>query len=270
MGSASGQTTHGLQVSTAASLRAVHIGLLLSGQSPGRGTSVSLPDEECRDVQPQRIADNSLWLDVYTNLERYAEAVYEVLKIRLNVFELRGRAQGLLGGRADDGCLPDLCETVEQSLLGVTVACALSAKVEKSGEQEGDNTHEDVNVELLVGPVVLRPKHHVQRILEVSKDRLDVSLTAVGADDVLGGPCVPIGHENEAAEYVAREIVHRLGVDLVLERDLLVSCELPSDDVLQVLASHQPGLDVTLNGLARTSLFAPHQRVGQMVEPLAR
>jgi hypothetical protein len=94
----------------------------------------------------------------------------------------RANASGLrapgpfLGSGTEDGCFPDLSKCVEQGFLAVTVACALCAKMEKSGEQIGDHAHEDVHVNLLVGPVVLRPKHHVHGILEMSEDRLDVGL----------------------------------------------------------------------------------------------
>ena len=37
----------------------------------------------------------------------------------------------------------------------------------------------------------------------MNEDRLDVGLTAAGADDVLGRPGIPIGHENEPTEHVA-------------------------------------------------------------------
>jgi hypothetical protein len=86
---------------------------------------------------------------------------------------------------------------------------ATGAHVEEAPEQEADDANEHVNVELLVGPVVLGSEGQVVRVLQVSEDRLDG-----------GPPCVRIVVGFSEGDEVPR-MVRELGrVAIYRESDL--------------------------------------------------
>ena len=196
--------------------------------------------------------------------------------IGFDLFELVGDALGAFAGSrgrtTDDHHPAHPAERVEQA-LDACVWCvgATGTQVQKVGEQEAENAGEHVDVQLLVGPVVLRPKSHMSWILEVSEDRLDCGLTVVGTDDVRSRPVVVVGHEDDAAERVARESVERSLVELVGEGEMgVLAGELEADDLGEVLASVEVVLDIALDSGTVAPLPAALEHVCELAQPLLR
>ena len=107
----------------------------------------------------------------------------------------------LVSGRSEDCDAADLFEIVEKPLHAVRVSGDLFGfAVEQPSEEIAEDASEDVDVELLVGPMELGTESNVGGILEVSEDSFDDSLPAVGADDIGRGPIVAIGDEDDTSQ----------------------------------------------------------------------
>lgn len=144
---------------------------------------------------------------MYKQSSRQAHAGQEHGQFRIAFFELGGDAGASLATRGTEHRrAPDRHEVLEKPLHPVWVSDGFpGAEVEKSSEEIGEDAGEDVDMEFLVGPVELGTQRDVDGILEVREDGFDISLTAVGVNDVGGGPVVAIGDEDDAAEGVGIE-----------------------------------------------------------------
>jgi hypothetical protein len=105
-----------------------------------------------------------------------------------DAFELGSDTRASFGVReVNHGGPADGVEVLEEPLHAVWVGGGLSgAQVKEASEEIAEHAGEDVDVELLIGPVVLGPQGDVDGVLEMGEDGLDGALPSVGADD-LGG-----------------------------------------------------------------------------------
>lgn len=127
---------------------------------------------------------------------------------------------------------------------------------------------QNVHVELLIRPVKLRTQRDVIRVFQVRKDGLNGGLAPVALDDLGCGPGVPICCEHQAAKSLLRQPVQIGLAELVGQRELrVVSQELKSKHVLQVLTTLETVLDVSLDSGAAASLLATFQSISQRGQP---
>ena len=73
---------------------------------------------------------------------------------------------------------------------------------QEGGELVAQDTGEEVDVELLVGPVELGSYGQMMGIFEVAEGVFDAGLGVVGVDDVFGRPIVAVGHQDAETELV--------------------------------------------------------------------
>jgi hypothetical protein len=186
-----------------------------------------------------------------------------------DVFELGADTGAAFVGGANHGDATDVFEVLEESLHAVRVCGGLAGtEVEEAGEEIAEQTSQDMDVEFLIGPVVLRPQGDVDGVLEVGEDGFDGGLAAVGADDVGGRPVVAVCDEDDAAEGVLIEGVEGVGVEGVGDGEATFGfCEVDLEDLPEVLATSQSGLDVVLDAGAAAPLLSPLQGLGQTSEP---
>src|SRR6266540_7253022 len=127
----------------------------------------------------------------------------------------------------DDSRATDGLEIFEKPLHPVRVPDGLpGTEVEQSSEEVPEDAGEDVDMELLVGPVELGTQGDVDGILEVCEDGFHIGLPAVGTNDVGRVPVVAVGDEDDAAERVVVEGRERC-VSTIVRQSLLAFSEPP-------------------------------------------
>jgi hypothetical protein len=119
-----------------------------------------------------------------------------------------------------------------------------------------------VHVQFLVGPVALGPKGQVSRILQVSEDRLDGGLAMIGADDFCRGPLMSVRHQDQATECAVSQSIEGRLVELVGEGEMgILAHQLEANDLAEMLAPLEVGLDVALDPCSVAPLLATSERV---------
>jgi hypothetical protein len=186
-----------------------------------------------------------------------------------DIFELGADAGATLVRGTDHGDATDGLEVLEESLHIVRVLGGLlGPEVKEAGEEVAEDTGQDVDVEFLVGPVALRSQGDVDGVLEVCEDGFDSSLAAVGADDLGGSPVVAVGDEDDATEGVAIEGVEGMVVEGVGDRQAAFGLrQMDLEDLTEVLATSQSGLDVVPDPGEASPLLSPLQGLAQTSEP---
>ena len=140
----------------------------------------------------------------------------------------------------------------------------MGAQKHALGEQVTQNTRQHVNVELLVGPMILGAQRQVQGVFEMGEDRLNLRLPMVGIDDLPGGPVVPVSDENYPTKGLPLERLERGLVKFVGERKRRVlSFELEAQHLREPLAAAEPMLDVAQDSGAIALL--PQAALGALI-----
>ena len=185
------------------------------------------------------------------------------------MLELGADAGAALERGTNHGGPPDGFEILEESLHVVWVCGGLSgAQVEEASEEIAEDAGEDVDVEFLIGPVVLGSQGDVDGVLEVCEDGFYGSLTSVGADDLGGRPVVAVGDEDDAAEGVTIESIEGVAVEGVGDREATFGLrQIDLEGLAEVLATSEPGLDVVPDPRVAAPLFSPLQGLVQTSEP---
>jgi hypothetical protein len=96
----------------------------------------------------------------------------------------------------------------------------LGAQEHTLGEQVAEDAGEYMDVELLVGPVVLGAQGQMEGVLEMGEDGFDLRLSVVGINDLGGGPVVAVRDQDDPAQGVTLECRERRLVEFVGEREV--------------------------------------------------
>jgi len=138
------------------------------------------------------------------------------------------------------------------------------------GEKKSQKTNEAVHLNLLVCPVILRPKGKMVRILHVLERIFDLGLPPVGGDDLVFRPLMPIGDQNAASKPAFLQCLELILVDPEAEIEGIVRAlgKIPAnDELIDVMGSDQ-GTDFvvkclqgTLVAIARWSADAFLERI---------
>lgn len=178
---------------------------------------------------------------------------------RMEFFELGHDAKSAFAGcRTYNSGEADVSKCFEETFQAreweARVQCA---HVQKSSKKVAKHAGEDVDVQLLVGPMALGPKRQMHRILQMSENRLNDGLPVVGADDVRSGPVVAVGHQDDAPERSLCQNVESCLVELMGEGKVrVVARQFPADDFSKVLAALDVVFDVALDSGTVSSLLA--------------
>ena len=97
------------------------------------------------------------------------------------------------------------------------VGVARSRVMDEGREQVGRHAEPRMEVQLVVGPMVLRAQREAARILEGAKHAFDDRLPAIRANNLGRTPRMLIGHQHQAPEPLLFEAIQRGGIDRVGE-----------------------------------------------------
>jgi len=120
----------------------------------------------------------------------------------VELFELVGDfGFAALAGDANRGSEADAVEAIEEGVHGPVESGFSSGLAEQErGHQIAEDAQEEMDGDLLIGPMELRPYRQVVGVLDVLESAFNLGLVIEGLDDVGAGPVVPIRHEDAKPE----------------------------------------------------------------------
>src|SRR6266536_3596613 len=121
-------------------------------------------------------------------------------------------------------------------------------------DRQGQHAVEDVDADLLVGPVVHGAKRHHLGVLELAEPGFDLGLGAVGGHHLGGGPLVAVGEQDPLAEDAALQAPagRLVGVPRQAEGGWRIAGEGGGDDVCDPARPQDRG-DLALDSAAVTA-----------------
>ncbi len=177
-----------------------------------------------------------------------------------------GPGPAAVAGVEQDG-LADAGELAEQGADGQVQSGAGGAAAHEVGELEGEHAGEDVDADVVLGPVEHWAEGGGARVFHLPEGGLGLGLGPVGGDDLGGGPVVVVGDQDVLAEDLFFQGGAGGGVDVPGEPVVLggVSGQLPGDDAARPGVMQDPG-DLGFDLLAWPAGLAAGQSGGQLVQ----
>ena len=163
--------------------------------------------------------------------------------------------------------LADPGEFGEEFAHGHVQACPAGFQAHEVGDLQGEDAGEDVDADVVLGPVEHGAEGDNARVLELAESELGLGLGPVAGDDLGGWPVVMIGDEHVLAEQLLFEGGASVLVDGPGEAQVagFFSVQLPGDD------PPDPGLagdrgDLGLDLVAGPAGLAAGEGGGQLAE----
>ena len=121
-------------------------------------------------------------------------------RIRFLELPLASGPSSLLGIGPQNHGQSDLTKKIEQTREPFPVVQLSRFKFHDPPQYKREHAAECVDMDLLVGPMVLWTRRHMFIVFELAKSFLHFALSAIGKYNVFIGPIVPIGYQNSFAE----------------------------------------------------------------------
>ena len=146
-------------------------------------------------------------------------------------------------GRMEQSDLADFAELLEQGVERAWQAMAAQVALQQTGQQQRQHAAEHVDLDLLIGPVVLGAQGDAVRPLHLAEGAFDVVLGAIAAHDVGVAPVVVVGEQERLAEQGRLQVLPSRLVEVVGERrKVVLLSDLDREEVAHV-AGAQPAVD---------------------------
>ena len=153
------------------------------------------------------------------------------------------RLPTLVPRRVEQFHLPDAAELVEQLVRRALHALPLQLPLQQAAQEQGQHAAEDMHLDLLIRPVVLRSQRDAVPALHRPERAFHMVLRAIAPHDLRVAPVVVVREQQRLAEQRGLQPLPSLGIEGVLQRRQALP--LPDRDAEQVaqVPRAQPAVD---------------------------
>lgn len=163
----------------------------------------------------------------------------------------------LAASLVDHADLANGCKAVDELGRGDVEAPFPDLAVQEADEHQRQDAAQDVDADLLIGPVILEPQGDVSRVLHLPECGFHVMLGAVSADDFGVAPVVIVGEDEGFSQQGFLEVLPFVPVEPIGEnRQTVAFCDVDLEELLHV-AGLEPLFDLlpgSLDGWRRPAI----------------